>query len=158
MIHTSRVYLLGGKPGSYGCDHVIYIDGFYRAITNKKGDYSNYLLETPTGVNPAIKIDCSASKYKSTNRVSASDTDTQEVQIKEGSIANPGSCDLYAKRSASFDVQNGVATVFLAAAAITIFCVLLAPAIACAPAIGIAAVAQGIVVGGKSLNCLSRLI
>lgn len=88
----------GGVPGCYGCDHVIYIDGPYSGNTSNKGDYSNYLLEEPTG-SSSVAIACPSGKYKSTNRVGRGEV----ALIKPGSIAHPESCDLYAKRPISFD-------------------------------------------------------
>lgn len=133
----------GGVPGCYGCDHVIYIDGPYSGNTSNKGDYSNYLLEEPTG-SSSVAIACPSGKYKSTNRVGRGEV----ALIKPGSIAHPESCDLYAKRSISFDLQAAAAAVAATVAAIACGW-WLAPLCICVSAIGVSAVAVGVVAAGK---------
>ncbi len=114
----------GGKagiPGTYGCDHVIYVDGLFSDRKNYKGDYSNYLRENPLVVNGSLK--CDSSKYK-----------------LRGIIEDP---DAYAKRSKSYDVFSGATVTICAIALVAIALPIISAAAAVIPAIGAASWATG---------------
>ena len=117
-----------GEPGSYGLDHVIYVDGLFSDRTNKKGDYSNYILEKSLDKNMKEHVN-NPSKYK-----------TKSI------LEDP---DLYAKRSASYTVFTSVMLVGFAIVACVVAAPFVAASAAVLPAIGAAAWATGAVLAAK---------
>jgi len=112
-----------GKPGTYGCDHVIYVDSVWSKKNKLKGDYSNYLLMQPEGKSREITRD--------------------ESKMKRKSIFDEP--DLYAKRSASYTTFSTIAAIaggVLAVAAVATFAFIIIPAV------GIGGLIGGIIAAG----------
>ncbi|CAF0718769.1 unnamed protein product [Brachionus calyciflorus] len=126
-----------GKAGTYGSDHVIYVDGLFSGRVNKKGDFSNYLLEKPLVENGTVEFDESKYGLKSI-------------------LEDP---DSYAKRSKTYSAFTGI----VAITAVVGLCIIAAPIVAAAsaviPAIGFAAWATGFVlVGGGAMAGMGAFI